>query len=149
MRKEGRLKIAAVLFALGTLSGCVNRLTANISPGADLKGRQNFHVIQHAEDSNGVGDLITGRLVAMGYQATIGPEGSAVPAAANVTVTYIDKWMWDMTMYLMELTITLKDAKNDFPLASGNAFHGSLTRRSPTEMVEEVLTEIFKSAEKQ
>ncbi len=85
--------------------------------------------------------------MALGHQATMGPEGSDIPPGTAVVVTYTDKWMWDMTMYLFELTITFKDPKNDFPLASGNALHGSLTRRSPTEMVDEVLTEIFKSAD--
>lgn len=39
--------------------------------------------------------------------------------------------MWDITLYLLELTVKLRDPSNDFPLAVGNSFHTSLTRKSP------------------
>ena len=66
------------------------------------------------------------------------------PANVDAVATYVDKWMWDITMYLLELTITIRDPKNDFPLASGNSFHTSLTRKSVDEMVDEVTNTIFK-----
>jgi len=53
--------------------------------------------------------------------------------------------MWDITMYMLELTITLRNPTNNFPMATGNSYHTSLTRKSPAEMVEEVLTNIFNS----
>jgi hypothetical protein len=56
--------------------------------------------------------------------------------------------MWDITMYMLELTITMSDAKTDFTLASGNSYHTSLTRKSPEEMVAEVLGNIFGGADK-
>jgi hypothetical protein len=62
----------------------------------------------------------------------------------DALVTYKDKWMWDITMYMLELTITIRDPQNDYPLATGNSFHTSLTRKSPTEMVDEVVENIFK-----
>jgi hypothetical protein len=54
--------------------------------------------------------------------------------------------VWDITLYLLELTVTLRDADNNFPLAVGNSYHTSLTRKSPDEMVEEVMTNIFNTA---
>jgi hypothetical protein len=56
--------------------------------------------------------------------------------------------MWDITMYMIELTIDFRDPKTSFPLATGTSMHTSLTRKSPEEMVEEVLTNI-QSAPKQ
>lgn len=56
--------------------------------------------------------------------------------------------MLDITLYLLELTVTLRDTSNDFPLAVGNSFHTSLTRKSPEEMVDEVMTNIFNAAKK-
>jgi hypothetical protein len=47
-------------------------------------------------------------------------------------------------MYVLELTITVRDPKTDYPLASGNSMHTSLTRKSPTEMVAEVIDSILK-----
>jgi hypothetical protein len=51
--------------------------------------------------------------------------------------------MWDITLYLLELTITFRDRNNEFPLAVGNSYHTSLTRKSPGEMVDEVITNIL------
>ena len=62
---------------------------------------------------------------------------------ADVAVTYADKWVWDITMYMVELSINLRDPKTGFPLATGNSFHTSMSRKSPDEMVDEVLHNIF------
>ena len=51
--------------------------------------------------------------------------------------TYKDKWMWDITMYMIELTITFREPGTDYPLAEGNSYHTSLTRKSPEEMVDD------------
>ena len=51
-------------------------------------------------------------------------------------------------MYLLELTVTIREPKTDFPMATGNSLHGSLTRLSPREMVEEVMGNIFKEVKK-
>ena len=82
-----------------------------------------------------------------GLTATDGPE-LQLPVKADAVVTYADKWMWDMTMYMLELTVTIRNPTNNFPLAVGNSFHTSLTRKSPEEMVDEVMTNIFKATVK-
>jgi len=88
--------------------------------------------------------LIADKLRSKGITVTTGTE----PPVSNVeaVVTYIDKWMWDITMYMLELTITIRDPKTDFPIASGNSFHTSLTRLSPKDMVNEVIDNIYKGA---
>lgn len=70
--------------------------------------------------------------------------GDTTAANADAVITYVDKWMWDITMYMIELTIQVRDPKTDFTLAVGNSYHTSLTRKSPTEMVDEVMANIFK-----
>jgi hypothetical protein len=56
--------------------------------------------------------------------------------------------MWDITMYMVELTVTFRSPENNFPMATGNSYHTSLTRQSPQEMVDEVLTNIFNMVKK-
>jgi len=51
-------------------------------------------------------------------------------------------------MYLVELTVTIREPKSDYPLATGNSLHTSLTRLSPPEMVDEVVGNIFKESDK-
>lgn len=138
--------LGAVLLALSALltSGCaVNRATGSVEPGANLAAIKTIHVVKAPEDGRDINGLIAERLKEMGYVASTGPD-KRVDVDANVT--YVDRWMWDITMYMLELTVILRDARTDFPLATGNSFHTSLTRQSPKEMVQEVTTNMFKDA---
>lgn len=135
--------------ALGSLvivmlfnSGCaVNRATATLDPSANLRGIKTVYVTRFTPDDRGVNLLISEKLKSMGYNVDTGIDA---PTNVDVVVTYKDKWMWDITMYMLELTVTIRDPKTNFPLASGNSFHTSLTRKPPDEMVNEVINNIFK-----
>jgi hypothetical protein len=124
-------------------SGCSNQATATLSPGADLSTIKSFYVVHQPKDTHQLQNLIRDRLLSEGYKATSGPESERSSSQADSIVTYVDRWMWDITLYLLELTITLRDANNEFPLAVGNSYHTSLTRLSPEEMVNEVITNIL------
>lgn len=140
------IPLVAVLSILWLASGCaINKATASLTPGSSLSGVKTFYVVKQPADKNGVDELIRKELVKLGYTATVGPEKS-LPYSADAVVTYTDKWMWDMTMYMIELTITLRNPASNFPMASGNSMHTSLTRKSPEEMVAEVLGNIFKAS---
>jgi hypothetical protein len=136
------LVLAVLLFA----TGCINRATATLSPGADLTKIKTFYVVHQPKDTHGVHNLIRDKLVKDGFTATAGPELPQASYQADSVITYVDRWVWDITLYLLELTVTLRDTANNFPLAVGNSFHTSLTRKSPEEMVEEVMTNIFDAA---
>jgi hypothetical protein len=136
---------AWLILALG-LAGCaINRETADITPGADLSAVHSLYVVKFGPDNGGVNKLIADRLVAMGYAASTGLE-TEQPSDVDAVVTYRDKWMWDLTMYMLELDVTMRNPKTKFPMAVGNSYHTSLTRKSPEEMVKEVLTNILKKA---
>lgn len=139
--------VAVALGLLLLVSGCaVNRATATLSPGADLKVAKTFYVVQLPADKRGIESLIRDNLIKRGFTATAGPE-LPQPPKVDAIVTYVDKWMWDMTMYMLELTITLRNPADNFPLAVGNSYHTSLSRLTPEQMVDEVLTNIFKSSQ--
>jgi hypothetical protein len=141
-----RTALSILLLALAALgSGCaVNRATATVDPSARLENIKRVHVVQLAEDGYNVNQLIADRLNAMGVKATTSKDKPKDPKEVDAIVTYWDKWMWDITMYLLELTIVVRDPATDFPLATGNSLHTSLTRKSPKEMVDEVLGNIYK-----
>jgi hypothetical protein len=133
----------ALLFAMSMMTGCaVNRASASLTPGADLSKVKTAYVVKFDKDVHGINDIIAKKLASKGYEVSTGPELPA-PYKADVAVTYTDKWMWDITMYMLELTINFRDPKSNFPIATGNSFHTSLTRKSPEEMVDEVLTNIL------
>lgn len=135
------LSLILVIVTSMTAGCAVNRATATVDPTANLSGVKTIYVTKLAADERGINNIIANRLTKMGYAASTGSDS---PKNVDAVATYADKWMWDITMYMLELTITIRDPKNDFPLASGNSFHTSLTRKSPEEMVDEVLNNIFK-----
>jgi hypothetical protein len=134
------------LLALGFASACSNRATATLAPGADLSTIKSYYVVHQPKDTHNLHYLIRDRLIKEGYSATAGSELELSSYQTDSVITYVDRWMWDITLYLLELTVTLRNASNGFPLAVGNSFHTSLTRKSPEEMVDEVMTNIFTAA---
>ncbi|MDH3547717.1 MAG: hypothetical protein OEQ16_00035 [Gammaproteobacteria bacterium] len=126
-----------------SLAGCaINRATGTFDPGQDIVNSDVFYVERFNPDNRELHKLIADNLSTRGYKATFGEEGSA-PDDATIVVTYVDKWMWDITMYLIELTITLRDPESGAAIGSGNSYHTSLSRLSPEQMVDEVLTNIL------
>lgn len=135
--------LLVLLSAMVLTTGCaVNRATATLSPGTDLSQAKTIYVVKQPKDKNAVDALIAADLTKRGYAVTTGPELASAPQA-DMTVTYVDKWMWDITMYMIELSVTMRDAKTGYPLAVGNSYHTSLTRKSPPAMVDEVMNNIF------
>ncbi len=141
--------LVPLLVVLGLGSGCaVNRATANVSPDADISRVKSFYVVKTQGDDRNIDKLIVDNLQKRGFTTQSGPQPSGKPAGVDAVVTYVDKWMWDITMYMLELTIQFRNPSNNFPMATGNSFHTSLTRKSPPEMVDEVLTNIFNAQAK-
>jgi hypothetical protein len=133
-----------ILAAIGLLllPGCaVNRATASADDTLRWEGVKTLHVKQLEGEDGSTKTLIADKLRARGFTVTADPQPLGQPDAV---VSYVDKWMWDITMYMIELTITLRDTKTDAMLATGNSYHTSLTRKSQQEMVDEVIDNILK-----
>lgn len=146
---NGRLtNIFLIVAVLSLTAGCaVNRATATITPDTDLTKVKSIYVVKLPADSRRIDELIKTNLINRGYTASTGPELKG-PYNADAVLTYADRWRWDITMYMLELTITLRDPKTNFPMAVGNSYHTSLTRKSPEEMVDEVLSNIYNPPKK-
>ncbi len=133
----------ALAVLVGALQGCaVNRSTGSVTPDRDIATLKTFYVVKFVPDGRGINELIANDLQRRGYVARTGPEGNA-PKDVDAVVNYIDKWMWDITMYMLELTVEVREPGTGAMLATGNAYHTSLTRLTPPEMVTEVLDNIF------
>jgi hypothetical protein len=137
-----RLVLGAVLAASLLLGGCATSLTADKMPGVDLAGISSLYVRKLPADGRGIDRLISEQLVAMGRSSSYGSEAKP-PRSVDAIVTYQDRWYWDITMYMLSLAIQVRDPQTDVPLATGNALRTSLVRKSPEEMVKDVLTQIF------
>lgn len=123
--------------------GCA-KLTASVPSGTDISKLKSFYVVRLVQDERGINQLIRNELATRGLEATTGPE-SARPQTVDVIVSYEDRWMWDITMYMLSLSITFRHPETNTFLASGQSYRPSLERKEPLEMVKEVLDEIFKT----
>lgn len=124
-------------------TGCaVNRATATADPSLRWDAIKALHVKKLEGEDGSVRKLLVDKFRSSGFTVTTDPDPAGQPDAF---VTYRDRWMWDITMYLLELTVNLHDPKTDVAVASGNSFHTSLTRKSPKEMVDEVVDNILKT----
>jgi hypothetical protein len=141
--KPTRIIPLILVLAAGLLfAGCAN-MASNVAPGADLSKVKKIYVVHLAPDGRGVNRVIADQLNMMGYQATTG-EASTIPEGVDATLTYQDKWMWDITMYMIQLSVQLREPKTDIALATAQSYRPSLQRKTPEGMANEVLTELFK-----
>lgn len=136
------MSFVAMLFLT---EGCSTVLQATKVPGVDLSRLKTFYVQRLPADERGIEQLIAKELTKTGYVSSFGSEETP-SSLVDAIVTYQDKWMWDITMYMLQLSIQIRDGKDRTVLATGQLLRPSLVRKSPEGMVEEVLGEIFKGA---
>ena len=141
--KTSVVRLGAMLIpALIVLYGCATASSTQ-SPGVDLGKIKTVYVVKLAADERGVNRVIADQLNLLGYQATTGLEPD-MPQSVDATITYQDRWMWDITMYMLRLNIQVRDSKTGSILAEGESYRPSLQRKSPDGMAKEVLESIFK-----
>jgi len=126
-----------------SVSACASNLEAKRVPGTDLAQLKTFYVQKLPADGRGVEQMIADRLNLMGFRASHGVNETPA-TAVDAIVTYQDKWMWDITMYMIQLDVQIRDPQTRMLLVSGQTMRTSLIRKTAEGMVEEVLTEIFK-----
>ena len=135
-----RCVVGVVLALLPTVTGCSQKLSGGPEAGVDIARYRVYHVVQNEKAD--VATALQQDLYARGNTVTYGPEANT-PPAAEAKVMYHDKWMWDMTMYLIEVKIEMVDARSGALLASGRSYRTSLARKPVDVMVKEVMDRIF------
>ena len=112
-----------------------------LAPTTDMASLKTIYVVHQPKDTHMVNQLIADNLGLRGVKATTG-QGPA-PTNVDAIITYVDQWRWDITLYLLQLTVTVREPKTNIPMASASSLHTSLTRLSPPEMVTETLNNIY------
>ena len=136
-----KMMLAALAIAVLTTGCAVNRTSAMVDPATKFDTLKSFHVKPHDKDERNVDKLIADNLRARGFKVSTGKE----PAGpVDAVVTYVDKWMWDITMYMIQLDVQVRDPGSQVVMASATSYRPSLQRVAPDKMVEEVVNEIFK-----
>lgn len=140
MHNTLKLVLAFFVVTLST-TGCVNVATAKVNPTTNLSALKTMYVQHYESDNSGVNTEIADQLRSKGITVTTGT--GAPPKNIDALVTYVDTWRWDITMYMLDLKIAIRDPNTEYLLASGDSLHTSLTRKSQTEMITEVLNNIY------
>ena len=131
-----------LLIPLLLLAACASE-TAARAPDTDLSRLKTFYVARLPADHGGVQKLIVKRLQQLGFQSTWG-DAQTPPSPVDAVITYQDRWMWDITMYMIRLDVQVRDGRTGAILAYGEVTRPSLQRKSPEGMVEQTLGELFK-----
>jgi len=140
IRSRVWLWCAAVL--LLSLQGCAtNRESASVAADTDITKLKSIYVLRSEQDDRGVYITIAEQLRKLGYAVSTGPEAKT-PANTDAVLSYQAQWQWDMTMYLLDLRVTLRNPATDAVLGSASSYHTSMTRKSTEEMVSEVLSNL-------
>jgi hypothetical protein len=72
--------------------------------------------VHQPRDKDNLHQMMSDSLSMRGYRSTAGPE---LPSyTTDAVITYVDKWMWDMTLYLLELTVTVREPVHAQPWLS-------------------------------
>lgn len=130
--------LVVLLAAVGI--GCVSQssLDGFPLPAEAREPGATFAVRHQPQDQRGLDALIAQTLRARGLQ--IVPED----AHPDYVVSYVDRWQWDMRMYLIDLRIDVRDADTNVLVATGRSYQTSLaamgeTHRSVVERTVDVL----------
>lgn len=136
------LRFLTGLFLLLVTTSCASNLKSTAKEGADLSKDLTYYVAWQSEDNSGVNEEVCAQLNLWGRKATTGTR-EEMPADTDILVTYMDHWMWDITMYLLSMDMTFIDTRTEEELASGTSMATSLVRKSQEWHTNALLTDIF------
>ncbi len=117
-------------------------LSGNVNPGVDLKSFKSVYVIDDKDDST-TAPLVADRLRAQGYVVRTGLAEN-MPADTQCLVKIQEQWFWDLTTYLLQLQIELRNPQTQASYAYGTVRRVQPRGRRPAEIMStEVVNAIF------
>ena len=136
-----RLGLGLVALAL---VGCVGNTSGQLALPKEQAQTATYFVQRQDKDSRDLAATIAHAMQTRGLKATSG-NAAERPADAAYVVTYVDKWMWDMRMYLYDLRIDLRDARDQSILGYGQSMQSSLKAMGQTheDVINRALDQLF------
>jgi hypothetical protein len=128
-----QLPVFLMLFSLGCLSQ--SSLDGFSNPEIDQKGGAVFYVEKHPEDTRNFDQMIAASLRREGLNVASDPK-----EPSEFTVTYVDKWYWDLRMYLSDLRIDVRNTKTGALVATARSYQTSLAAMGKTR--EEIIDNV-------
>jgi hypothetical protein len=138
------MRFAAILILATGFSGCIANTAGQMTLPAEVSAHGSYFVERSAEDTRDLAKTIAAHMQARGLNATAGAPGESRPGFDYV-VTYTDRWFWDMRMYLADLRIEVRDAKDHSVVGFGQSSQSSLKAmgQSHEDVVDTALNQLF------
>jgi hypothetical protein len=114
---------AAVATVALLLCACVATVSGQMTIPKEVAVKSVYFVERSPKDGRDLAAIIVERMKARGLEAS---TGAVAPASATYVVSYIDKWQWDMRMYLWDMRIEVRDAKDHSIIGYGESAQSSL-----------------------
>jgi AmiR/NasT family two-component response regulator len=91
-----------------------------------------FYVEHQSKDERNLDKIVAAKLLGHGLNVV-----TDATETADFTVTYVDRWQWDMRMYLIDLRIDVRDAETRVLVATGRSYQTSVSAmgRSHEEII--------------
>lgn len=126
------------------LGGCVGSTAGQMTLSTDAARQGVYFVERNAADERDLATQIADKMRARGLNATAGVAGQK-PADCTYVVKYVDRWMWDMRMYLADLRIELRDARSFSIVGYGQSSQSSLKAMGQTysDVMDAALNQLF------
>lgn len=138
-RLTGLTALALLFGSLGCASGAAH--FAGELPGSRLREMRRFYVQHQQSDPRDIHLDIQAELRALGLHVD---AGQGPPQEEyDAIVTYVDRYIWDMTMYCLQLTVYIRDTRTDYVTATGWSWRPSLVRKTPQGHARLIFTELF------
>lgn len=138
-----RMKKLFPLFACALLFTACSNLNVHREPGANLTGLKKLYVEHRLADGRGLDLTIARELQRLGYTASSGPM-TMMPDHTEAVVSYVDRWTWDFSSYMIELDIEVSDPRTSKILATVRYFRPAVVGKTPEEMVRAVIDPLFR-----
>ncbi|MGC4015361.1 MAG: hypothetical protein QM755_12725 [Luteolibacter sp.] len=111
--KAIRCFLTVTCFAIAATS-CSQTFQAKVPHPETIRSAKSAHVVRHENSNRDIDLYLKNALVSKGVRATNGPGSRP----ADLEVTYVDRWHWDLAMYLRTLDVSVTDPKTGKEVAS-------------------------------
>lgn len=113
-----------------------------IVPGEALAPSGSYYIVFSENDERALHELLREGMIARELDASSG-FADRVPADATYVVEYGSQWQWDVTWYLLHLSVRVYEPDERLLIASAHSERTSLVRRPAEEVVAETLNALF------
>lgn len=142
------IKRLAALWPCLLLAACATSDVGSYTvPGESLSTSGRYYVIFSENDDRALHEMLRTAMIARGLDASSG-FADRVPADATYIVEYGSQWQWDLTWYLLHLSVRIYEPNERLLIASAHSERTSLVRRPAEEVVAETLHALFHEGQK-